>query len=62
MKIDFIIIQELYTVSTLFDQERPCDKPQTAAAEDSLHKACEGESPEYKGVNHFDHDDKHAFM
>jgi len=44
--MEFMLIQELYTFSAIISQERSRDKPQPAAAEDSLHKVCEGDSPE----------------
>jgi hypothetical protein len=47
MKIDFILIQELYTNSATIDRERSRDKPQPAANEDRLHKASEEDSLEH---------------
>jgi hypothetical protein len=47
MKLDFMLIKELYAISAMIDQECSHHKPQTAADVDSLYKVCEGDSTEH---------------
>jgi hypothetical protein len=51
--MDFILIQELYCLLAIIDQERYRDKPQHAANDDFLHDIRDDGSPEHDGGHPF---------
>jgi hypothetical protein len=61
MKIDFILIQELNSLSAVIDQERYRDKRQHAANDDPLHDIRDDGSPEHDGEHPIEHDDEYPF-